>query len=207
LADVLRDAENFAENFRKPCLQFWSLVFSLLFLGGAFAIIVALGLTIPAVATGMVTFGSLFWMHKKIERWAQSLIDEYASRIANGKVREGKTEAKPVLLMPKKAAPSACVSYKWNIPPSAAAIALLAPTIAIWLIVPRVGSGLFVNREPAAQYSRPNARAPVPMSMSALTDMHTRRLIDAGALLSDGSLPNSLTDEQMQMLVDAGLAR
>jgi hypothetical protein len=35
------------------------------------------GLLIPLIMVSAVSLGSLFWMHKKVDRWVQNLLDDH----------------------------------------------------------------------------------------------------------------------------------
>jgi hypothetical protein len=90
-ADVLRDAEKVghASQSRPPMK---AVLAALLFVGASFWVIAAthhfrsfLG---AMLMVGPISVGSLLWMYSKVDRWAQSLIDDYTHAIANGQLRK-----------------------------------------------------------------------------------------------------------------------
>jgi len=81
-ADVIRDAEerNKAGGAQQPT-SWGVLLLALAFFGACVWFIVADGELVPFVVTaaiiGSLSIGSLMWVHGKVDRWAQSLIDAY----------------------------------------------------------------------------------------------------------------------------------
>jgi hypothetical protein len=87
-ADVLADANTvYTKPYAPPSIS--AALAGLIFLGFCFWIIAtnhrALVTFFSAMLlVGPITIGSLLWMNNKVDRWAQSLIDEYANAVANG---------------------------------------------------------------------------------------------------------------------------
>ena len=92
--DVLRDAE-MLNNGSQPRLTMRKVLVALLFFGGCLYFIAAahqMGRFVVAMlVVGPVSGGSLLWMYNKVDRWAQSLIDDYTHAIANGTLRGAET--------------------------------------------------------------------------------------------------------------------
>jgi Sel1 repeat len=78
-AAVLSDAEKLNTH---PARSPSAIVVAVLFFGACFAFLVAFP---PFLFVLAVSGGSLLWMHRKTERWVQSLIDDYTHAIANEK--------------------------------------------------------------------------------------------------------------------------
>jgi hypothetical protein len=79
-ADIIYDAQR---RQAKPPRSLKQGVVGLTIFGGGFAGIVAFGFAIPFLAVTTVSIGSLLWIHRKVDRWVQGLIDEYTHSIAN----------------------------------------------------------------------------------------------------------------------------
>ena len=102
-ADLFNDAEmlsNRSHAQARPSMK--AVLAALLFFGAGFWAIAAthqIGFFIRAiVVVGPISIGSLLWMYNKVDRWAQSLIDEYAHAVANGQL--GKEEASSTRVKP-----------------------------------------------------------------------------------------------------------
>jgi len=104
LADVLSDAEGLSStNYSRPSPSVRAIVVAIIFFGGCFAAIAAIGLIVPLLVAlaviGPISVGSLLWMNSKVDRWVQSLVDEYTQSVVSGKLPTGRlsvsTEAAP----------------------------------------------------------------------------------------------------------------
>ncbi len=89
-ADVLRDAQKMRDgNLDRTRPSLVLIILSILFFAGCAWAIVAAGhvaaFFVAAAFVIAVSGGSLFWVHSKVDRWVQSLIDEYTHAVANGK--------------------------------------------------------------------------------------------------------------------------
>lgn len=88
-ADVLRDAENMNKGNRlQPKPTMLAVLVALLFFGGCFWALAESNLIvlflIVVLVVGSISVGSLLWMYNQVDRWVQSVIDEYAHAVANG---------------------------------------------------------------------------------------------------------------------------
>jgi hypothetical protein len=96
--EILRDAERLRDGKNvQPPISRTAAALLLLVFGGGVAFLIAAALNsryLAAVAVaGTVSIGSLFWMSRKIERWAQKLIDEYSQSVANCNLRAARPSA------------------------------------------------------------------------------------------------------------------
>jgi len=85
-ADVLSDAENIRASSSPPT---WRILIALAFLAGCLWAIAASGLfvsfTVAILVLGPISFGSAYWAFNKVDRWTDTLVDEYTRAVANGK--------------------------------------------------------------------------------------------------------------------------
>ncbi len=86
LAEVLGDAEKLSNGSRQSRPSMIAVLAASLFVGACFCVIAAFHFVVPFLVVGSASGGSLLWMYNKVDRWAQSLIDEYTHAVANGKL-------------------------------------------------------------------------------------------------------------------------
>ena len=91
-AEILTDAKKLRDGARaRPAPPMRAVLVAILFFGGCFWIIASnprllVTFLIALAVVGPISIGSLLWMYNKVDRWAQSLIDEYADAVANGRL-------------------------------------------------------------------------------------------------------------------------
>ena len=63
-------------------------LFALLFFGACSWVIASnhliISFLLALLIVGPISLGSLLWMHNKVDRWVQGLIEEYVRAVANG---------------------------------------------------------------------------------------------------------------------------
>ena len=91
-AEILTDAKHVRdEGHDHSAPPTRAILVALLFFGGCFWVIASnprllVTFLVVIAVVGPISIGSLLWMYNKIDRWAQSLIDEYADAVANGRL-------------------------------------------------------------------------------------------------------------------------
>jgi hypothetical protein len=85
-AEVLADAMTLQVKIEQQPVSPIGILIAVTFFGAAIAIVVQnpryLAAVIPALG---VSLGTLVWVYRKVDRWTQGIIDDYAHAIASGK--------------------------------------------------------------------------------------------------------------------------
>ena len=95
-SEIITDAKRLRDEKRaRPGPPMWAVAVTLLFFGGCFWIIASnprllVSLLVTMAIVAPISIGSLLWMYNKVDRWAQSFIDEYADSVANRKSEPSK---------------------------------------------------------------------------------------------------------------------
>ena len=87
LADVISDAA----QYRPAESTLAQRAMAILFFTVVIVILIISGLIVPLLLIGSVTIGSLLWAYRKVDRWTQTLIDDYAHAIAGKGLRDAQT--------------------------------------------------------------------------------------------------------------------
>ena len=87
IGDVLKDVRNPVDLRTAPAARSKAVVGTVI-LAAMFIVLAAFCVAFPPLLIGIAltaraTFGSMGWMNRKIDRWAQSLVDEYSHAVAN----------------------------------------------------------------------------------------------------------------------------